>query len=237
MKGGYLRLRPVITAFSWIAITILAYIAALYLGLLIARLVGINNVVGLLSLHSLLLMVMLVIVVWSPAIISRARLTLSDIGLQKALEWRDGLWGVGGFAVYSLIMSIVVPLVAKIAWFDTDQSQQLGFNGMAGLTLFAGFIVLVIITPVAEEMLFRGVLQGRLRAAGIPFSITALIVGGLFALAHGQWNVAIDVFFMSLVASYLRERTGRLWPSIVVHVLKNTLAFYVTFVVVAGTLR
>lgn len=237
MQGGRLRLKPTVIATSWIAITILAYIATLYLGALVAQLIGIDTVVGLLALHSLLLIVMLSIVVWSPTIVSRARLTLRDIGLHKALEWRDVTWGVGGFVIYMLIMSIVVPLVSKIAWFDADQPQQLGFNGMAGLTLFAGFIVLAIITPVAEEILFRGVLQGRLRAAGIPFIITALIVGGLFALAHGQWNVAIDVFFMSLAASYLREKTGRLWPSIVVHVLKNTLAFYVTFVVVAGTIR
>jgi membrane protease YdiL (CAAX protease family) len=108
---------------------------------------------------------------------------------------------------------------------------------MSGPTLFAGFIVLAVVTPVVEEMLFRGVLQGKLRRAGIPFAVTALVVASLFAVAHGQWNVAIDVFFMSLAASYLREKTGRLWPSIIIHITKNTLAFYVTFVVVSGAVR
>ncbi len=177
------------------------------------------------------------IVVWSPMIIGRSRLSLADIGINRAVRWRDGLWGIVGFIGYACIMTVVVPLLEKLTWFNANQPQELGFNGMSGSTLFAGFVVLVIVTPIVEEVLFRGVLQGKLRAAGVSYMVTALIVAVLFAAAHGQWNVAVDVFFMSLVASYLREKTGRLWPSIIVHSIKNTLAFYVTFVLVAETIR
>jgi membrane protease YdiL (CAAX protease family) len=237
MRGGPRRLKVGGEVLFWISVIIFAYIAALYLGSLIAGLIGVSGVVGRLSLHSFLLVIMMTIVIWSPRIIARPRLTLADVGIHKALKWRDGLWGIGGFFVYGFIMTIVAPLVEKIAWFNVNQPQQLGFSGMSGPTLFIGFIVLAVITPVVEEMLFRGVLQGRIRAAGIPFTPAALIVASLFAAAHGQWNVAIDVFFMSLVSSYLREKTGRLWPSIIVHIIKNTLAFYVTFVVFSGALR
>lgn len=195
---------------------------------------GIKDITGSLLLHSMLLLVMLCIVVWSPTLIGHPRLTLKDIGLQSMLQWRHIALGVIGFTVYLATMRLLTPLIKEIAWFNVDQTQDLGLSGMTGPTLFIGFIVLVIITPIVEEVLFRGVLQGKLRQAGVSFVVSALIVGALFAAAHGQWNVAIDVFFMSLVASYLRERTGKLWPSIIVHMLKNMLAFYVTFVLLSG---
>ncbi len=238
MKVGYSRrLKQGFRALLWVVAIIVAYISALYLGSLLATIFGIDGLVGRLVLHSALLAFMVTLVVWLPAAFGRSRLTLRDIGIQKSVQWRDGLWAALGFVIYALIMTIVAQILEKIAWFNTEQPQQLGFDGMSGVTLFIGFIVLTILTPVAEEILFRGILQGKLRQSGVPFVATALIVGGLFGLAHGQWNVGIDVFFMSLVASYLREKTGRLWPSIILHIIKNSLAFYVAFVLMAGTVQ
>ncbi len=238
MKVGYRRrLKQASGALLWIVAIIVAYISALYLGSLLATVFAINDLVGRLALHSVLLAFMVTLVVWLPVAFGRSRLTLHDIGIQRPVQWRDGLWAAVGFVIYALIMTIVAQLLEKIAWFNTEQPQQLGFDGMSGVSLFIGFIVLTLLTPIAEEVLFRGILQGKLRQNGIPFVATALIVGGLFGLAHGQWNVGIDVFFMSLVASYLREKTGRLWPSIILHIIKNSLAFYVAFVLMAGTVR
>jgi membrane protease YdiL (CAAX protease family) len=52
----------------------------------------------------------------------------------------------------------------------------------------------------------------------------------LFGLIHGQWNVGVDVFVLSMVACSLREVTGSIWAGILLHMLKNALAFYIIFV-------
>lgn len=231
------RLRPAQQTILWVAIIAFAYTAAIYVGASIAQLVGIDSLTGRLALHSFLLVVMVGIVVMSPSVLmNEPRLTLADMGLRRLLSWKQLAFGVLGFFAYAAIITLVVPLIQNISWFDADQPQELGFEGMMGWSLLLGFVVLVLVTPIVEEILFRGVLQGKLRVAGVPFALTAVIVGALFAAAHGQWNVAVDVFFMSLVASYVRERTGQLWASIIIHILKNMLAFYVTFVLVSGAL-
>jgi membrane protease YdiL (CAAX protease family) len=64
--------------------------------------------------------------------------------------------------------------------------------------------------------------------------VSSVVVSALFGLAHGQWNVAVDVFVMSMVACYLREYTGVIWPGIIIHMIKNFIGFYITFVLLQG---
>ena len=67
----------------------------------------------------------------------------------------------------------------------------------------------------------------------MPKIVAALITSIIFATAHLEfgegapllWVAAIDTFVLSLALVYVRERTGRLWGSMGVHALKNTVAF------------
>jgi membrane protease YdiL (CAAX protease family) len=52
----------------------------------------------------------------------------------------------------------------------------------------------------------------------------------VFGAVHGQWNVAIDVFSLSLIMCGLREITGNIWAGALLHMLKNGLAFYILFI-------
>ena len=82
--------------------------------------------------------------------------------------------------------------------------------------------------------MFRGMLYGGLRRSKMPWWGAAVIVSALFGLAHMQWNVAIDVFVLSMVACYLRELTGGIWAGFMLHMLKNGLAFFVLLSSVNG---
>lgn len=64
-----------------------------------------------------------------------------------------------------------------------------------------------------------------------------LITSVLFGLPHlltGKegilWVAMIDTFALSLILCFLREKTGSLYASILVHALKNTVAFGAIFV-------
>jgi hypothetical protein len=98
-----------------------------------------------------------------------------------------------------------------------------------GGNLLVAFFFLCVFIPFIEELIFRGLIFGRLRVK-FGFILSATLTSVLFAAAHGQWNVAIDVFVLSMIACAARDITGNINASIIIHMLKNMLAFYLVFV-------
>ena len=128
-------------------------------------------------------------------------------------------------------LSIVVSIaVAFIPWIDHNQPQEIGFTTLEHAYEYVlAFIALVILPPIAEELLFRGYLFGRVRERA-GFVTTTAVVSIVFAVIHMQWNVGIDVALLSIFLCYLREKTGTIWASIVLHGLKNGVAYFLLFI-------
>jgi membrane protease YdiL (CAAX protease family) len=157
-------------------------------------------------------------------------LSLEQVGLARLLEWSDIGLGLAGVIVYILVSTVALTVASNIPGFSPDQAQDIGLGRLFGTDVLLGFFVLVVLTPVFEEAIFRGFLYGRLRNLQFPWWISSLIVSVLFGLAHMQWNVGVDVFCLSMVACILREMTGSIWAGVLLHMVKNFLAFLVTFV-------
>jgi len=169
----------------------------------------------------------------------RYKSTFRDLGLTRHPRIFDPLLAVGGFityfGVYILLVSVMSHLVPAL---NVSQPQDIGFSNASGVVaLTLTFISLVILPPVTEEILMRGFLFGSLRRK-MPFVISAVLTSAIFASGHltggGQgspllWIAFIDTFILSLVLCYLREKTGRLWASIGVHMIKNGVAFVSLF--------
>lgn len=162
----------------------------------------------------------------------------AELGLRGLPTWTDiGLAPVG-YLVFLVLGVIMSSIFSIFPWFDANQVQDVGFNTyMAGGDRVIAFITLVVVAPIAEEIIFRGWLYGKLRnkfssfttnMASIVFS--ALLVSILFGAIHMQWNVGVNVFALSLVLCTLREITGTIYSGILLHMLKNGLAFYLLYV-------
>lgn len=137
---------------------------------------------------------------------------------------------VVGYGVYFLL-SIVFLLIAQsvIPGFSVDQEQNVGFDQLGSRFEYVmAFIALVVLAPIVEEVIFRGFLFTQVRK-NLHFWWTALIVSIVFGLIHLQWNVGVDVFALSLVLCYIREKTGTIWAGIGIHMLKNLLAYTILF--------
>ena len=150
----------------------------------------------------------------------------TDLGLTGLPKWRDLGLGIAGFIAYFVLAALLVYLFTIFPWFDPDAAQNLGFSGLGDTSQrLLAFVALVIVAPIAEEILFRGWLYAKLRAK-VNIWLAILLVSALFGFAHGAWNVGVNVFAMSVVMCLLRELTGTIWGGVILHILKNALAFY-----------
>lgn len=155
----------------------------------------------------------------------------NTLGVVKWPRMRDLGLAVPMWVLYMLATIIVGVAVAYLVpWIDTKQVQNVGFKDIdTPMEYVIAFVALVVLPPIAEELLFRGYLFGRLRTR-LDFKVSALIVSIVFGLVHQQWNVAIDTFILSIFLCYLRESTGSIWASMVLHGLKNAVAYMLLFI-------
>ncbi|MEO6110147.1 MAG: type II CAAX endopeptidase family protein [Candidatus Saccharimonadales bacterium] len=180
---------------------------------------------------SLIYILTIAMVIGLPWLIKRYRTSKEDLGLNKWPSWLDLLLGPTGLIIYmilSAILLVITPII--LPFINLEQAQDIGFDRLFHQYEYVfAFLTLVVIAPVAEEILFRGYLFGKLRKH-MPLWVAIVLTSLLFGFIHGQWNVAIDVFALSVVSCLLRVVSKSLWPSIMLHMLKNSIAFYFLFI-------
>ncbi len=174
------------------------------------------------------------LIIFLPTKIPKIRETLKSsrerLGLNGLPTWTDiGLAPVG-YIVTILVTMGVTLVFSNFSWFDANEAQNLGYSiYMSGWERGLAFIELAVFAPIMEELIFRGWLYGNLRVK-IPKWVAILTVSALFGLVHFQWNVGITVFIMSVVSCSLREITGSIYAGTLVHIINNSIAFYLLYV-------
>jgi membrane protease YdiL (CAAX protease family) len=91
------------------------------------------------------------------------------------------------------------------------------------LIALQGFTAIVV-APVGEELLFRGVLYTFIKQRGHP-RLALWSTGILFALVHGHLTGFLFFIFLSMVLVAVYERTRNLFAPILLHSLFNTVGF------------
>lgn len=177
------------------------------------------------------------LIIWVPVkFFKQKKMTRKDLGLNDLLTWADIGLSIAGFAAYFLLASVLIAIFSSFPFFDAEQSQELGYQMLnTGFDRIVAFFALCVIAPIAEELIFRGWLYAKLRAKipgkKLSLFLSIFLVSALFGLLHGQWNVGVNVFAMSIVLCALREVTGTIYSGILLHILKNTLAFVLVYIV------
>ena len=82
-------------------------------------------------------------------------------------------------------------------------------------------LVMAILAPLIEELIFRRVMIDRMRIYGEKLAVvTSALIFGLF---HGNLSQFFYAFFLGLVFGYVYVRTGRLAYSAALHIFINFL--------------
>jgi membrane protease YdiL (CAAX protease family) len=172
-----------------------------------------------------------VVIVGMLVYMSRSRGTGSwdlDFGLRfEGRDWAGVLMGLVLQLV--VILLVLLPLALLLGIEDPPQQDVADVaGGAAGMVeRIAVLLVIVVVAPLTEEILFRGVLLSRLRRSMKPTSavtISAALFAGIHLIDPDAAFVVPGPFVIGLVLGYQALRTGRLGLSIMTHAGVNLLA-------------
>jgi membrane protease YdiL (CAAX protease family) len=100
-------------------------------------------------------------------------------------------------------------------------------HGDEWLVLALALVVLGLLVPLGEELLFRGLTFATLGRYAVPGSAV------FFALAHGLPQLLIQVLIAGLLLGELRRRTDSLWPGVATHATINLLGILLALATVS----
>lgn len=125
------------------------------------------------------------------------------------------LWGL----LLIIVTGVVIePLLAIFPDKYLDQLNQ--YIGTGGWSI----LMTVVLAPVMEETLFRGIIQGSIyRRDGAVKSI--LLSALLFGVFHIIPQQVINAFLIGIILGYIYFRTGSLLTVIILHALNNAIAY------------
>ncbi len=165
------------------------------------------------------------------AYMSRSRGMASwDLDFGFRFELGDVRGILYGMALQIAVIALVLlPLAALLGIEDPPQQDVADIAGDASSigARIAVVFVLVVVAPLSEELLFRGVLLSRLRRGLSPASaviVSAALFAGIHLIDPDAACVVPGLFVIGLVLGYQALRTGRIGLSIMTHAGVNLLA-------------
>ena len=93
-----------------------------------------------------------------------------------------------------------------------------------GVKSIIGFITVVIIAPLTEEILFRGLILGEL-AKCFNIHIAIALQAVLFGVMHGNIIWAVIAFLSAMLYGYFIKKYKNIFTSVAGHMSVNLLSF------------
>lgn len=90
------------------------------------------------------------------------------------------------------------------------------------LSLALGFIAIVVVSPISEELVFRGVMLNRIKLF-VPTKFAILITSLLFASLHTYGSIT-SAFIFAMCMAVLYLKTDNIFVPMFAHFLNNLLA-------------
>ncbi|MBL8729209.1 MAG: CPBP family intramembrane metalloprotease [Planctomycetes bacterium] len=152
------------------------------------------------------------VAVWPPAVAWRpvAALAVLRVYLPFALLWFVAVTG------YLQALRAIGHAVAP-----QPMLQELAAHGFAAPEVWPTILGIVVVGPLAEEVLFRGYLFTAL-VTTLPAWVAHGATAVLFGLAHGL-DYALPIAVLALLFGWLRARHRALWPPVLAHMVHNGL--------------
>lgn len=164
----------------------------------------------------------------------------------------SGSWLLGAAALVVVILPFMSMLIAWNAqahfpgflhdfelWAQAKESQAAELTKTLTLLtsparLLVGLLVIAVVPAVAEELVFRGVIQQNLVRWFNSRHVGVWLAAALFSAIHMQFFGFVPRFVLGLVLGYLYEWSGNLLVPIAAHFTQNALQLLLLFLAQRG---
>jgi membrane protease YdiL (CAAX protease family) len=152
-------------------------------------------------------------------LIARGRPLREYLALRRPTSWGRAAAIAGALVLLVWLLGLLLQPFA-----DPGEEQNLipeGWNPARAGPFVANFVVVALLAPVVEELLFRGLGYTLLEGLGRWTAIVVTSIG--FALAHGLVEGFPLLVLFGAGLAYMRSRVASIVPGIVVHMAFNAV--------------
>lgn len=161
--------------------------------------------------------VMVLAVLWWMA--RRRKLSLGAFtGLQHRTNTAISVLALAAGLAAAFWASIAINMIPwPESWLEAYQTES---GALTTARPMLDFIAVVLLAPLVEEMLFRGVIYNAFCML-LPAGVAVFFQGVLFGSVHGAMIWMLYATFMGCVLGYVRKHTGSVRPCVLMHMAFN----------------
>ena len=159
----------------------------------------------------------------------RRGLAWAEIGLRPLPDgW---LLRSAGMALVAFGLAFVTTMGVQSLMEEPLRNPQLDIIAPDSFSWVALLITLALagaIFPFGEELFFRGLVYGWLRAR-MPVWPAAVLSGLGFAVLHGIWWLIPAIALLGILLALIYERSGSIWSAVITHGLFNSFTILIVY--------
>lgn len=146
-------------------------------------------------------------------------------------HWWQGLFICMALMLLGNYVSGVV--LTLIEGYTGVQTQNPVEAAISKSPLWGTFIFIVIVAPIVEEVVFRGILCKRLLFLGEGYAV--VLSSACFALIHGNFYQLFYAFTLGSFFSFIYIKTGKLRYTILYHMAINFIGGFLSSIIYEKT--
>ena len=116
----------------------------------------------------------------------------------------------------SMCLNAVYPILPQ----DLTEEYSALMEQLIGGNIWLSLLVTVILAPLAEEFLFRGITL-KMAQKIMPFMAANILQAILFGIYHMNWIQGVYAFVLGLILGFTAEYFHSIWASILLHAFVN----------------
>lgn len=147
----------------------------------------------------------------------------SDYRYEKTKTWRLLYAGALGFFAAAGMNRLLAMLEIDRLFPGYESTEA----ALAAVGFWPQIIIVGLLVPVAEELLFRGVVYERVKRF-MPVAAAAVFCSLFFGVWHGNVTQGIYAFILGLMMVYVKERYKTLLAPVLFHMCANIFAVLLT---------
>ncbi|MCL2368478.1 MAG: CPBP family intramembrane metalloprotease [Oscillospiraceae bacterium] len=136
---------------------------------------------------------------------------------------------------WALRIALTLPISIALVIFAPELANpnQDAVEYIVGQSFLASFLLAVILAPIVEEILFRGLIFAPLRKKNrfLAYAVSSIAFGFLHIAVSLLWGFTPELFLVmllyvpaGLVLAWVYEKSGNIWTAILLHGFMNLVS-------------